>query len=292
MSYFFRSIATRSFWKYALLTPAGASRVFAAVGVIWTFIELLDFFGIYQRAQYSKYAIIPVLIAGILFAVARVRPVSRIVYKVHGRDLAIEVKIGDLLDAVGGIVISSNATFDTDIASGLISMNSLQGQFATKFFEGNTDEIDAQIAKGLAQQSGTPINRPFGKQVEYEIGTLVQINSHGNAYYFLAMSKLNEQRNAYSNVETIDTALRKLWPFVRDQGEMQDLSIPLLGTGRGRVPVLRKKMIEKIAQSFVDGSRDAPFAKRLIIYVHPKDAENFEINLFEVRDYLSQSIHP
>lgn len=291
MSYFFRSLSTRSFWKYALLTPAGASRVFAAVGVIWTFIELLDFFGIYQQAQYSKFAIFLVLGAGILFAVARVRPVARIVYKIYGRDLAIEVKIGDLLEATGGVVISSNTTFDTDIASGLISLNSLQGQFATRFFEGNTNDIDAQILDSLAQKPSAEINRPFGKQQEYELGTVAQVNSHGNAYYFLAMSRLNEQRNAYSSVEMIDTALRKLWPFVRNQGEMQDLSIPLLGTGRGRVGLLRKKMIEKIAQSFVDASRDAPFAKRIIIYIHPSDADNFEINLFEVRDYLSQSIH-
>lgn len=291
MNYFFRSLITRSFWKYALLTPAGASRVFAAVGVIWTFIELLDFFGIYQQAQYSKFAIIPVLGAGILFAVGRVRPVSRIVYKIHSRDLSVEVKIGNLLDANGGIVISSNATFDTDIACGLISMNSLQGQFATRFFEGNTIEIDSQIERSLAHSPSAPINRPFGKQLEYEIGTVAQVNSHGNAYYFLAMSKLNDQRNAYSSIEMIDTALKLLWPVIRNQGEMQDLSIPLLGTGRGRVSLLRKKMIEKIAQSFVDASRDAPFAKRLIIYVHPDDADNFEINLFEIRDYLSQSIH-
>lgn len=291
MSYFTRSVSTRSFWKYALLTPAGASRVFAAVGVIWTFIELLDFFGIYQQAQYSKFAIVPVLGAGILFAVARVRPVYRIVYKIHGRDLAIEVKIGDLLDATGGVVISSNTTFDTDMASGLISMNSLQGQFATKFFEGNTQEIDNQITRSLAQHPSTQINRPFGKQLEYEIGTVAQVNSHGNAYYFIAMSKLNEQRNAFSSIEMIDSTLKHLWPYVRNQGEMQDLSIPLIGTGRGRVGLLRKKMIEKIAQSFVDASRDAPLAKRLVIYVHPGDADNFEINLFEVRDYLSQSIH-
>ena len=235
MSYFFRSLATRSFWKYALFTTAGIGRAFAAIGVVWTFIELLDFFGIYERADYSKFAVFPVLGVGILYAVLRVRPVSRVTYKVPGRDLCIEVKIGDILQANGGVVISSNTRFDTDVAGGLISAQSLQGQFATKFFENNTQAIDQLLAVSLAGKPATPSPRPFGKQVEYPIGTVALVPSHGSNYYFLAMSVLNDQGNAYSELSMIDTALASLWGYIGATGELQNIAIPLLGTGRGRI---------------------------------------------------------
>ena len=74
MPYFFRSLITQSFWKYALASRAGMGRVFATVGVTWTFIEILDFLSIYKQDQYSKYAVFPILGAGLLYAIARVVP--------------------------------------------------------------------------------------------------------------------------------------------------------------------------------------------------------------------------
>ena len=53
----------------------------------------------------------------------------------------------------------------------------------------------------------------------------------------------------------------------------------------------RKKVIERIAQSFADASQETVFSNRLTIVVRPDDASNFSINLFQVRDYLSQSLH-
>lgn len=67
--------------------------------------------------------------------------------------------------------------------------------------------------------------------------------------------------------------------------------VPLMGTGRGRIEMPRKPMIERIAQSFANASRDKIFSNKLVIIVHPSDVEKFGINLFEVKDYLSQSLH-
>lgn len=291
MGYFFRSIATRSFWRYALLSGAGFARVFAAVGVIWTFIELLDFLQIYQKAQYSKFALFPILGAGIVFAVARVRPVSRIIYKVPNRDLCIEVRIGDVLKATGGIVISSSTTFDTDVSGGLISQNSLQGQLTHDYFDGSTVEIDQQIEASLAGVPSEKNTRDFGKPREYPVGTVALVKSHGNSYYFVAMSRWNDTKNVFSDLGMIDASLDNLWSYIRTRGELQDISIPLLGTGRGRIQIPRKKMVERIAQSFVDASRDTQFSKKLVIYIYGGDASQYEINLFEIKDYLAQSLH-
>jgi hypothetical protein len=177
------------------------------------------------------------------------------------------------------------------MASGLISPHSLQGQFATRYFEGNTQEIDSRLDTSLQGLESEQINRSFGKNRQYAVGTVAHVSSHGNDYYLLAMSCFNDQMNAFSTPEMIDAALKGLWAYIRSQGEFQEISVPLLGTGRGRIVIPRKKMIEKIAQSFVDASRDGQFSNKLTIYIHPSDAESFEVNLFEVRDYLYQSLH-
>lgn len=291
MGYFLSSIWTRSFWSYALASKAAFSRVFTAVGVIYAGMEVLDFFGIYERTNYAKWALVPILAIGIVYAILRVRPVKRVSYKVPGRDLNIEVKIGDVLEATGEIVVSSSTTFDTDMASGLISTTSLQGQFATRFFEGKTQAIDEQLSAALEGITGVPKGNALGKSIEYPVGTVARVNSHGNNYYFVAMSKLNDKGNAYSDLRMIDVALDELWKHIMRQGDFATVSVPLIGTGRGRIGLPRKKMIERIAQSFVDASKDQNFSNHLVIYVHPDDAARFELNLFEVRDYLTQSLH-
>jgi len=55
------------------------------------------------------------------------------------------------------------------------------------------------------------------------------------------MSRLNEHGTARSTVRNIEDALTGLWQFVADQGELRTLAIPLMGTGRGRIDLPRKK---------------------------------------------------
>ena len=50
-------------------------------------------------------------------------------------------------------------------------------------------------------------------------------------------------------------------------------------------------MVERIAQSFVDGSTGQIFSNRLCIFIRPQDAESFAVNLYQIRDYLIQSLH-
>jgi hypothetical protein len=105
------------------------------------------------------------------------------------------------------------------------------------------------------------------------------------------MSRLNVHGTAKATLRNIEDALSALWQFIADQGELRAINIPLMGTGRGRVELPRKKMVERIAQSFADASREKIFSNKLTILIGPEDAENFQINLFEVRDYLTRSLH-
>ena len=127
--------------------------------------------------------------------------------------------------------------------------------------------------------------------MEYPIGTVARVKAHGRTFYFVAMSRLNNEGTAGTTLREVEDALTSLWDFILTHGELRDLSVPLMGTGRGRTGFPRKKMAERIANSFAEGSKDQIFSNRLSIVIRPEDAENFGVNLYQIRDYLVQGLH-
>lgn len=291
MGYFFKSILTFSFWRYALLSREALAKVFAAVGFQYALMEMADFFSIYTKNKYSPYAIVIMAALAICWVVATRHPITRFTYKVPKKDYAIEVRIGDLFDGTNDVIVSTNTTFDTDMASGLIDTDSIQGQVATRFFNANTKEIDRQLDLELAEIPGTVCTTARGKQTEYPIGTVAKVKIPNRTFYYVAMSRLNAQGTASATSREIEDALEATWNFVRTNGSIRGLSVPLMGTGRGRTGIPRKKMVERIAQSFADASKTQVFSNRLSIVIRSQDAEKFEVNLYQIRDYLIHGLH-
>ena len=292
MGYFFKSICTLSFWRYAIFSLPAAAQILATIGGLYLLMELLDFLKIYTQDDYSKFAIIPIALFAITYVVVTRRPIVRVSYKLPNKDYVIEVRIGDLFEGDADVIVSTSTTFDTDMASGLISTESLQGQVATRYFNSNTSEIDAQLNRELANIEAHDRSDAPGKKLEYPIGTVARVKSHGRTFYFVAMSRMSATGTASASLRDVEDALEALWRFVVTEGELKVLAVPVMGTGRGRTGYPRKKMVERIAQSFADGSKERIFAPKLSIVVRPADAENFGVNLYEIKDYLVQSLHP
>lgn len=245
----------------------------------------------YTKDKYSRYTIFAILATSLIITVATRRPVSRISYKTPKRDFSIEVVIGDLLETkCSNVVISTNTTFDTDMASGLISPDSLQGQLAFRYFNSNTAEMDRQISESLKGVECFDHPSGRGRKKRYPIGTIAKLQAHGKTFFFIAMSELNEDGNARSSVRMVDDAVEALWVYIAERGELADVAMPIIGTGRGRIQLSRTKMIERLAQSFAHASTERVFSNRLVIYIHPSDATQHAVNLFEIRDYLAMSL--
>lgn len=291
MRYLWESIRTFAYWRYALLSAEAVAKFFSALGVLYLIIDIADTFKIYEKGKYSHYGVLILIVPAIIFVLVTRRPVTRVFYKVRKKDMVFEVKIGDIFKEPGEIVVSSNTTFDTDMSSGLIATGSLQGQLATRFFNGQTADIDRQIEASLARENYVEkLERP-GKKKEYELGTVARVSAYGKNFYLVAMSEMSSAGTACSNVRMLDEALEGLWSNMAKKAEFGDIVMPLIGTGRGRVAMPRKKVIERIAQSFADASQDKAFSNKLTIVVRPEDASRFSLNLFAVRDYLSQSLN-
>jgi Domain of unknown function (DUF6430) len=291
MRYFFESIMTRAYWRYALFSGEAIGKFFAVVGILYLCVDLADAFNIYKKDQYRYYGLIILVVLALIYVLSTRRPLSRVSYKIPQKDFAVEVLIGDLFKIPGEVIISTNSTFDTDMSSGLIAVNSLQGQLATNYFNGQTTEIDRQIEASLSREQFTINDKRPGKKTEYPIGTVARVSAQNKNFYLVAMAHMDDYGNASSDLKMIDEALEKLWINLASKAEVGDIVMPLMGTGRGRVAYPRKKMIERIAQSFTDACSQRAFSNKLIIVVRPEDASKFSLNLFQVRDYLGQSLH-
>lgn len=291
MRYLFESIRTWAYWRYALFSGEAIGTFFAVLGILYLCVDLADTFKIYKKDQYSYYGLVILAVLALLYVLSTRRPLSRISYKIPQKDLAIEVLIGDLFKIPGEVIISTSSTFDTDMSSGLIAASSLQGQLATHYFNGQTTEIDRQIEVSLEREPFTINEKRPGKKKEYPIGTVARVSAHSKNFYLVAMSHMEENKNAQSDLKMIDEALEKLWVNLAAKAEVGDIVMPLMGTGRGRIPYPRKKMIERITQSFADAASERAFSNKLIIVVRPEDVSKFSLNLFQVRDYLEQSLH-
>lgn len=282
MKYFFNSFCSKSYWQYVLFSRSGIESVFAFLGGLYLLVEVLDFFQVYSRDKYASYAFVVLLVASVVGAIVVKRPVNSISMQIPNIDIIIEVRIADLFDVCGAVLISTNTIFEADVAGGKISPDSLQGQFTARYFTGNQIELISKIASGIEALSG---------RSPYEMGATIPIVTHGKTFYFTAMSRLNEHGNASTTIDDVKKALDGLWQFVKDAGELQELAVPVIGTGRGRLKQSRKKVIALIAESFVKASESRKFTDRLVIVIRPEDAHNFGVNMYDIKDHLRQMLY-
>ncbi|MBY0449047.1 MAG: hypothetical protein K2X01_00280 [Cyanobacteria bacterium] len=288
MSYFLYSITTGSYWKYAILSVDFIKSFFTVLAGAWLVIELAN-----CSHWVDKEHLRVEVVLGIAFFIVVLNriPINKICYKVPGKDLRFEVRIGDMFEIPGQKIISTNTTFDTE--DEIIAKNSLQGQFTEKYYSKNIGDLDKALETALSKEEYNLLStKSYGKTKEYSMGTVAKLTCGNEYFYWVAMSKLNDSKTASSDVATIKEILPKLWDFFIKKGEVDTIISPLLGTGKGRINMTRKKMIEEIFQSFIDAVKkeNRVFSNCLIIVVSRKDAIDHQINLYEIEAYLKHAL--
>lgn len=85
----------------------------------------------------------------------------------------------------------------------------------------------------------------------YKIGTVVPIYRDEKQYYLLCSSTLNGQNRSKSTEDDLRSSLIELWAFLSHCGSKDNLVIPIIGTGRGRIQMTREEVIKEIVLSFL-----------------------------------------
>lgn len=263
----------------------------AVLGYLWLFVEILLYFFPSLETPIRDNGIVVLsisLISAFVTGFIRAWPRKHFSVVLSGTDTSVAVSVMDLFSAKGALVIGTNTTFDTTMDDGLISPKSIQGQFTEKYFP-NTSDLDLKITAALDSIQHTtlsPGTKPYGKQKLYSIGTVATVHTNQTTGYLVAMAKLNQHKSANASFEDILVCLPQLWQAIATRGIIGPIFIPLLGTGHGRVPVKRERIIREIVRSYIAASRTSKFCEKLTIVIHPGDYSNNKVDLQSIQEFL------
>lgn len=254
------------------------------LGVAWTIVRILEHYFPHMTGSIPLWIVVSpaVLIAGWTYW-----PNLSVKYRLHGRDVWIEIRVDNIFSVPGAMVISTNSTFETRISDGPISRHSLQGQFTTKYYKDREEDLIRDLRASL--ENTQPIsrgNRDIEEHVEYELGTVAKIRSEQRTVYMIAVARMNEHGTASSSPNSVSQVLGRLWHYIGTQGELEPLSVPILGTGRARMMVQREEMVRQIIDSFVAACSEKKFCDELVVVISKFDYHKFQMDLQELGDYL------
>ncbi|MEU1923541.1 macro domain-containing protein [Streptomyces albogriseolus] len=235
--------------------------------------------------------LVGIIVLSCLWAIARSLPPNSIERQFKHPSFSVVVKVGDLFDESGGLVVGFTDVFDTSTDDeGIITPRSVQGQLLQRIFRGDASALDAALEAGLR---GSPIltseteeSKPRGKRDRYPIGTVVAISSEERKYYCVAYSRMSNDLIARSSVDYLWQSLSNVWSAAALNGQLGPIATPVLGSDLARVSSLgHESLVKMIILSFVAASRVDLVARQLTVVIHSDDAD--EVNLHEVQAFLN-----
>lgn len=281
-------IFSKNYWRYIFSIKKTISSTLSVIGVVWLIIESTSFFSQPLSEFFKSYWLYSLIIAA-LCIIYENRPKSEFIFKLKNRDISIQISIGDIFNYKGSFIIPFNTSLDTTFNDDLISKSSIQGQFTLKYYK-EPRFLDGDINTFLAGKQPTAIlpNKQKGNKSKYDIGLIIKLKMENDKHaYLTAISDMNDEGVASTSFDNILISLGELWDFILNKGELGELNIPILGTGRGRVIETRETIIKAIVNSFIASTSSGKrFCDKLNIVINPKDFKEHKIDLKEICDFL------
>ena len=147
------------------------------------------------------------------------------------RQTPVSISCGDIFESSGWRIIGCDTHFDTRVDDIVISKKSLHGQLV--LVHGEKREIEAAIdteAKrlGLQKKSDGLYDFPLGTVIRYDSSL------DNQTYLMLAMTELDAQYEAHTNMAEFEHMLMKMWKEIGRVYARYDVVLPVLGTGISR----------------------------------------------------------
>ena len=277
---------SRNYYQYTVFTSETLTSALSKIGASWLILNVFLYFSNIPAAQVKAHGSWFIGFIA-LWTLWDRRPLLSITERLLGRDIELEVKIGNIFTESGAKVISINTTFDTDIEGGIIAEDSLQGKFTKKYYE-SVQSLDNDLETALA---GYEVyedlqNKSFGKKKRYKMGTTVKLRPKRQLFYLVAIAELNEQGVAQSSFEEIKSCLKKAWEYIGECGETEPIVVPLVGSGRARITETRNVLAREIIRSFVEACATRKCCEKLTLVISPYDYRKHKLNLYELGEYL------
>lgn len=275
-----------------LLTTVGLKRLVSSFlnvfGFLWLFIEPGALF-FPQNLNFGWRGYFGLVAVSLVIAVIQCFPRRTVCKALSSPDSVVEVKIGDLFDEPGHLVIGANDVFDTELGE-VIKPSSVQGQFLTRIYGNDRTRLDADLEAALqgykAQRAKNP-NKKKGKSWRYPIGTTVALGTADKRYFWTAYGYMGNDLRVQSNADYIWNSLSCLWEEVRRKGHGMDVAIPVIGADLARTNLPRMALAKLIITSFVVASKREFVTRKLTVMIYPRDLENTDF--YDLEDFLTSA---
>lgn len=261
--------------------------IFSVFGILWLIIEVLVFFNRQEFADGMKSIWWLFLSAGVILVIYQNWPKHLYTYKVNNRDVSISIQIGDVFKNSGALIVPVNNRIDVGNNEIIPKSSSILKHFIDRIYKSVHAHLETDIKQKLEESrdwySNFIINE---KPVEYKIGTVVPIFREEKQYYLLCNSTLNEQLRSKCTPDDLRNSLIELWAFLTHCGSKDNLVIPIIGTGRGRITLTREEVIKEIVLSFLASLSSENYCDHLTICIHPYDLKRYKIDISKVVDFV------
>lgn len=137
----------------------------------------------------------------------------------------VSIKRADIFQENAWRVIPVDTRFQTKVDDVIISKNSLHGQLVLQ--HGNADDIN-QIVEQEAKRLG--IKKQNGCY-SFELGTAIPYSAKDGDYIMVALTELNSDNKAQTNIGQFENTLIRIWEGVDRIYAKRPVSLPVLGSG-------------------------------------------------------------
>lgn len=195
------------------------------------------------------------------------------------RNTSVSIECGDIFNASGLRVIGCDTHFSTIVDDVIISKKSLHGQLILE--HGDKDEIEAAIT---TEANKLGLQKDSNGLYDFPLGTIIRYDSSvdNNTYLMLAMTELNEQHEAHTNMAKFELMLMKMWKEISRVYALNNVALPLLGTGIPRFdngPKGKEDLLRCMLCTLNSSGVTLKSKVKILIYGDAKD-----IPLYEYKD--------
>ncbi len=135
------------------------------------------------------------------------------------------IKRADIFQEDAWRVIPVDTRFQTKVDDIVISKNSLHGQLVLQ--HGDADDINQTVEQeakrlGIKKQNGC---------YSFELGTAIPYSAKDGDYIMVALTELNSDNKAQTNIGQFENTLIRIWEGVDRIYAKRSVSLPVLGSG-------------------------------------------------------------
>lgn len=278
-------------WRETFSFGRFVQHLLSAFGILWLLAEIASFFSQQSRDWLTSHWWL-FLLLGLVWALYASRPRTSFRYRLSGRDVVIELAVGDAFRIPGALIVPTNTTFDTDLGGRIAEAPSIQGRFLQDYYGGSLAQLDLDIENQLKLEGYSHqdvANGKPGQALKYKIGTVLRIQRLDRIFYLLALTHISNEGRAAGTAEDLKVALAELWYYIGERGDKCDIVIPVIGTGHARLPMEREEVVRDIIRSFIASCSARTPCDKLTIVVYPRDVERYGIDLHNLGSFLEYS---